>query len=388
MKTMPEKTPVSVVKCPDYDPDRTLDAVRKAVALAGGLEPLKRFGKKALLKPNILYGVPPEKAVTTHPVFLDAVITVFRESGFEVTVGESPPLEGFQSVARKSGLLDVIKKHGVRFAEFTEAIGRMNPEGKLVRNFQVAKDVYDSDFIVSLPKLKTHTQMYYTGAMKNLFGVVPGLQKTQFHFRFPERKDFADMIVDLNILLKPAFAIMDGVVAMEGDGPSGGDPFPLGLVLASSDVLALDIIASGIIGYRWQYIPALSQAMERVNTPWVKRPEDIEVRGEPVEAVKAHHFRKVTIVGDMGFIKKRVPGFLFRFIKDAWVPRPFFKNGKCIRCGRCIEICSASALEFVPDKSPYRKRIRIHKNKCIRCYCCHEICPAKAIHLKRLFRWF
>lgn len=382
---MSEQTTVSVVKCPDYDLNKVLDAVRKAVELAGGLEPLKRFGKNALLKPNIIYGVPPEKAVTTHPVFLDAVITVFREAGFVVTVGEAPPLESFQTVARKSGIMEVIQKHRVSIAEFNEPVDMRNPEGALVRNFQVAKEVRDCDFIVSLPKLKNHTQMFFTGAMKNLFGVLPGMQKSRYHLLFPEKTAFADMLVDLNVLIKPAFAVMDGIVSMEGKGPSGGDPYPLGLVLASADVLALDIIACEIIGYRYQDIPVLKQALERMNTPWVKRYGDIRVAGEKISSAKPRSYERVTIVSDMGFFKNSVPGFLFDFIRDVWVPRPFFNGKKCNRCGRCIEMCSAGALTFVQDGSLFHKKVRIEMKKCIRCYCCHEICPAKAVRLNRIF---
>jgi ferredoxin len=254
-----------------------------------------------------------------------------------------------------------------------------------VKNFQVAREAVECDFIVSLPKLKTHTHMYYTGAMKNLFGAVPGLQKTRFHFRFPEKDDFADMLIDLNLLLKPAFAVMDAVVSMEGKGPSGGDPFPLGLVLASADVLALDIIACGIIGYRYQDIPMLDRALKRETTPWVKSAGDIEVKGESPEDVKPASYKKVGIISDIGFFKKSIPGFLYRFIKDVWVPRPFFNKNKCIRCGRCVEICSAKALRFVPDHGLFGKHIKIDRDPCIRCYCCHEICPVKAVNLRRIF---
>jgi uncharacterized protein (DUF362 family) len=212
---------VSVVKCGEYRLFELKEKIREAVKLAGA--PHVK-GKKVLLKPNILSGAAPEKAVTTHPEFVKAAITVFQEMGAEVLVGDSPGFQNPDTAGKKSGIRQVTEETGAVWADFTRETEVMNPEGKLVKRFRVAEVFNEADLIVSLPKLKTHSLMYYTGAMKNLFGMVVGLKKGQYHVRFPDRENFAAMLVDLNVLLKPGFALMDGIVGMEGPGPGSGTP--------------------------------------------------------------------------------------------------------------------------------------------------------------------
>lgn len=373
------KTKVALVRCEEYNLNKVEQAIKESISLIGGLEKLKTKGKKVLLKPNILAGKEPEYAVTTHPVLFEAVIKIFLEAGFEVAAGESPPLEPLQIAARKAGLLEVIEKYKIPFYEFKNPVKTSNQDGKLIKNFNISKEIFDFDILVSLPKLKTHAQMYYTGAMKNLFGCITGLQKPQFHLRFPDRDDFANMIVDLNLLLKPALGIMDGIVAMEGRGPQGGTPKKLEFIASSFDILALDLVCAEIIGYKHTDIPIIKNALERKKF-FISSPEEIEIVGEKIENLKPHHFEKVKITSEIHFLHNKVPKPIIQFINNMTVPRPHFKHKVCIKCGKCISICPANALSFKTDKNG--KHVNIDYKKCIKCYCCDEICPVKAIELK------
>lgn len=372
---------VALSRCENYDEHQVYQSVAEAVENAGGLSGLKGLGKKVLLKTNLLFGAAPDKAATTHPAVVAAAVRLFQEAGFDVQVGDSPGIESTLFAAKKAGIADVCEKLGVPLADFGEAVERENPEGKIVKRFQIAKAAAGADIIVSLPKLKTHGMMYYTGAMKNLFGTVVGLQKAQFHMRYPDRTRFAEMIVDLNLCLKPSFAIMDGIVAMEGQGPTNGTPKKVGAVLASSDVLALDLTASRLIGYDPRSIPILSRALARKNSPWVQSIDQIEIKGEKIDDLRPESFNKIRIVSDIGFIKELLPAPVFGFIRDLVVARPVFKASKCIRCGRCVKICPAQALTLDLQKG---KAPAVDYNQCIRCYCCDEVCPEKAIGLKRI----
>jgi uncharacterized protein (DUF362 family)/NAD-dependent dihydropyrimidine dehydrogenase PreA subunit len=370
---------VSIIKCIDYDYERVYRAISLAVEKAGGFPDIQN--KTVLLKPNLLYPVAPEKAVTTHPAVLNAVIRLVKEKNpLRVIVGDSPGVAHMDTAGKKSGLKEIAERNDVEWIEFNNPTLLENNNGKIQKQFFPASVVVESDVIITIPKLKTHEMMYYTGAMKNLFGTIPGLNKSRFHFNFPEKDDFASMIVDLNIALKSSYAIMDAVVAMEGPGPGSGYPKELGLVLASPNLLALDITAAELIGYNPLAVPILKIAME--NGYWLNSLSEIRQTGENPEDVKPESFQLVKVLKDTGFIKKIAPEFIFKIIKNFFVPRPFFSKNKCIACGRCIEICPADALEFKIGKN--RKSVSVDYNKCIRCYCCHEVCPVDAIRIAKI----
>jgi len=374
-----KRVKVALVRCNSYESDEVYKAVKTSISLIGGVKQFKKYGERVLLKPNILRGANPSQAITTHPSVFEAAISVFKEAGFEVMAGESPGFEGTISAAKKSGLLDIAKRHGIIFDDFKEVMEVSNPYGEIVKRFTVAKAAVEADFIVSIPKFKTHSLMYYTGAVKNLFGCLPGIRKAKFHFKFPERFNFASMLVDLCVLLNPRLSIMDAIIAMEGKGPSSGNPRKVGLIIASTDPVALDYVGVSLMGYDYRKIPFIMEAFGRKD--FVNGPDEIEIVGEKLETVKPKDFKKIKIISNDRISNGKFPLWLKDFVQNIFFPKPFFMKNLCTGCGKCIEICPASALDFSRDK--HHHYIEADYKKCIRCYCCDEICPSKAIKIKR-----
>ena len=363
---------VAILKCPDYEEEKVVQIMNKLLDSIH-LDQVK--DKKILLKPNILYAAQPSKAVTTHPAVLKAVIRYLQKNGNIIFVGDSPAFQNQEAAAGKAGLKQVADECGAIWQDFTQTATIPAPEGRLVKSFQLASILNDVDIVISLPKMKTHSLMYYTGAMKNLFGLVPGLSKSALHLRFPDRDNFAQMIVDLNLAAKPSYAIMDAIVGMEGPGPGSGYPRNVGLLLASDNVLALDLTAARIMGYKAETLPILSQALECGF--WLKPGEAINYPLEKAEELLINDYRLIRHLHDASMFRDYMPEWAFRLVKNLTVKRPIFNPKICKLCGECVRICPAKAL------SVQENRIKADYTKCIRCYCCHEICNHNAITLKK-----
>jgi uncharacterized protein (DUF362 family)/Pyruvate/2-oxoacid:ferredoxin oxidoreductase delta subunit len=397
------KSSVSIVRCASYEAALLERALNEAAEKAGGLEVR---GASVLVKPNLLNANGYERAVTTHPALVAATVRWLKRGGAaRVLVGDSPGWQAQDFVGKKSGIREAAEESGAEWADFSQGREVDNPEGRLVKSFSLAAPLSEVDLLVSLPKLKTHELMYYSGAIKNLFGLVPGLEKSAFHLRFPRREDFAAMLADLALAAAPDFSIMDAVVAMEGPGPNNGRPKSLGLLLASKDPLAMDWAAAGLIGYEPEKVPYLAELMARApgglrgdegetRARWISSAEDISIAGLSLAEARPASFELIPLVKETDFFRKRLPPWLHRFVKDFLVPRPVFDHGKCVRCGGCVNICPAKALSLKAHGGPggdnrggashggsSRPRIEIDYRACLRCYCCHEVCPENAIRL-------
>jgi uncharacterized protein (DUF362 family)/ferredoxin len=382
------KSTVSLVPCHGYT-DGVEAKVARAIEAAGGLDVR---GASVLVKPNLLNANGPERAVSTQPELVFATVKWLRGAGAaRVLVGDSPAFQSQDFVGRKSGVRDAALEAGAEWADCSEGVEVENPEGRLVKRFTLAKAMVGADLLFDLPRLKTHQLMYYSGAVKNLFGLIPGLQKSAFHLRFPGRREFAGMLADLALACAPDFTLMDAVVAMEGPGPNNGRPKALDLILASRDPLALDWVAADLIGYRPADIPYLSDLLSRggsapgpVRSRWASSAADIATTGPSLDSLRPASFELVPVLPESADIfKSRLPAWIHRFVKNATVPRPEFDHVACVRCGGCVEICPAKALKLTTGGRP---RIEIDTEACLRCYCCHEICPEDAIRLvKRVF---
>lgn len=365
---------VALKKVSTYDSEEVYSAMREAVDEAGGFDV---EGKKVLLKPNILRDRDPGLAITTHPEVVRAAIRLCREGGAsEIHVGDSPGFSPGKFTGKKSRIREVVEEEGVLWADFHgEKSTYTVPNPIRERAFQLSSVLDEVDLVVTLPKLKTHSLMYYTGAMKNLFGLVPGLAKSPFHVRFPGRDEFAEMIVDLVHAVGKHYAILDGIVAMEGEGPGNGDPRTMGFIAAASSSLALDIVACRIIGYEDDSVPTnrIGLSQEKGLDSY----DEVKVVGTPIEELKRMDFVRIGEGDFSSFLNKLMRLPALRNVEIKLRKKPIFHHERCIKCGDCVKICASGALEM--GKENGKRKIFVDYSSCIRCYCCHEICPADAI---------
>ncbi len=366
----PQPSDVSIVKCSDYDRNRVFEAVRRSVDLLGGMSTFVKAGERVLIKPNLLMARPPEMAVTTHPEILRAVIRLARDAGAEVLVGDSPGLGSARTVCEKSGIMAVIEEEGAVLTELDEAVPVKG--GGQFHRFEIARAVSEADVVINLPKLKTHGMMTLTGAVKNLFGCIPGRRKAQWHLSAGVNRDaFATMLVELCAMIRPRLTIMDAVVGMEGNGPGSGDPREIGLVLGGQDPVALDAVAGAIVGADPELLYTLRAAAAAGKGE--TRLDRIRLLGERLEDVKVRGFR----LPPQEHTEWHLPEWGKRFLKDALTTRPVIDHDQCIRCGVCQGHCPQGA---IMDAG---KKLEIRYRDCIRCFCCQEFCPKGAISVGR-----
>lgn len=360
---------VSIVGCENYAPEtveRAMDALFAPLDALGWVKP----GMKIAVKANLVVAHGPEKAATPHPEIVCALCRRLTERGAEVVVGDSPggPYRKpfLDAVYRATGMTQVTRTGARLNDDFGETEVTV-PEGKILRSFWCCDYLLKADAIIDLCKLKTHALMGYTGACKNMFGAITGTHKTEFHYRFPTHEAFASMLVDLCGYLKPRLSICDGVLAMEGNGPSYGDPRHVGVLLASFNPHALDLLAADLIGLGKDGVPTLAEAADRGLIPGNARA--LTLFGDP-EPFRVPDFKLQPPV-DIRFWGLRSEWF-HRLAKGMLVTRP--KPDKtCVGCGKCAIGCPAKAITMVNG------RPKIDRNKCISCFCCGEFCPKGAM---------
>ncbi len=344
---------------------------------------LPQAGMHVLLKPNLLAKHAPEKAVTTHPDVLYGVVKALHKRNVtNITLADSPggphTKAGMQAIYRGCRLEALCKELGVRMNVSADGGKLTCGEGRLVREFTVLEAVLQADYILNLPKLKTHVLTGMSGACKNLFGCVPGLLKAEFHMRFPEREHFGEMLVDLCEGIKPGLHLMDGILGMEGDGPAGGTPRETGVLLASQNAHLLDLSVCHLMGLAPQTVPTLAAAIGRGLCAKTLEPHVLKASSGQVPVPFEQFCLPASMAPTMDF-SRNVPPFMRR--AAAWfaafsAPHPVVKRAECIRCKKCMDICPVDAIELKT------KAVKISKAKCIRCFCCHEMCPVKAISVK------
>ena len=360
-----------------YDPAAVLEAVRACLAPLGGMAEFVKAGQTVLLKPNLISAFSPERAATTHPAIVRAAAVLVQEAGGRAVVGDSPGIGDLGFVMRKTGLAAALEPLGVEKADFQNTVEFEELQNRVGKKLALAKAVADVDLIITLPKLKTHSQMSFTGALKNQYGLVVGARKGHYHYRLGSREWLAALMIDINRIAKPALAIMDAIVGMEGPGPAGGDPRNIGAVMASSDLTALDVVACGVIGLDPGVVPLIQAA--RKYGFGTGRMEDIQVAGAPLEAIAVPDFKKVPELSNVLRLLPLPPAVL-NWIRRTWAPKPRIAAVRCIKCGDCRRGCPVAPAAINPFAEDGR---HVDDKRCIRCYCCHEFCPAKAIELKR-----
>jgi uncharacterized protein (DUF362 family)/ferredoxin len=366
---------VSITRCENYEAEELSAALESVLAPLGGMTAFVSPGQRVLLKVNLLSRALPERAVTTHPEFVRAVIGSVRACGGVPTVGDSPGGPNTPGMVRHiwedSGIGAICSEEDVPLVLFDDDCTRASSQGgSLYGAFTLGRAVVETDVLISLPKFKTHGFMMFTGAVKNLFGCIPGLEKAQYHLKVPDRDDFGDMLVDLMLACKPKLAIMDAIVGMEGEGPAGGKPRQVGAVIASADLLSLDVIASSMAGLDPMEVYSNKAAAHRGLVP--SSAAHVETVGEDWHAMAPSGF--ALPVQD---VSSKLPPWLGKRLRGWTTARPVLERPEgCTQCKRCEQSCPVGAIT-VGDRGPI-----FDHTKCIRCYCCQELCPPQVIGLR------
>lgn len=370
---------VSIVKCENYDQEKVFAALEEVLAPIGGVDWVHE-GMTVAIKANLVTFFHPDRAATTHPALLCALVKMLKNRGARVIVGDSPGgLYNHVYVNRiyaATGMKQVELAGGELNQDFTEKQVHF-PEAKIAKDFTYTAWLDRADVIINFCKLKTHGMMGMSAAAKNMFGTIPGTMKPEYHYRFPELPNFSDMILDLNEYFKTKLCIVDAIVGMEGNGPTAGTPREIGALAASESPYALDMLCAGLIGLAPSQVPTLQAAVDRGLVP--ERLEDLEVIGQ-WQDICISDYQLVTGSKSLQFSKEsKTPlgKLMASVMQKAMSSRPQVKNAECVGCRECEKICPANAIT-IADRKP-----RINKKKCIRCFCCQEFCPKGAMKVHR-----
>lgn len=371
---------VVIKKCKEYKLEDIISNIESGLEMLGGLDRFVKPKEKVLLKVNCLFPSVPEKAVITHPVFLQAVIRVLKKNTSDIIIGDSPGFGNFAS-SNKTGYKQVASVEGVTLVDFSEDGEIRNENGVSYKTFKVTDYVNKVDKVINLPKLKTHGLMYMTMAVKNMLGTVAGTGKPSYHMRAGRDKLlFAQMLVDLYMAKPPVLNILDGIIGMEGNGPGGGDPVHTGVIVMGADGFAVDYVVPQIVG--------LNPDRVYTNIVYKKnilkgRAIEVEIKGEKIADCLYKGFKPVADADESGkqMNKGVFFGFFMKIIKDMITPKQVYLKKLCTGCLSCVKACPVDALVY--DKN--QKRIICDYDKCIRCFICQEICPEKAIVIKAPF---
>jgi len=368
---------VALIRCDDYAYDHVKAAVQRGIDLLGGAGSFVKPNEKILLKPNWLLAAPPEKCATTHPVVFKAVAGVFKTAGAILSYGDSPGMGAPKNAAIKTGCEAAAKDLGIPMADFSDGKEMYYEQATQNKKFYFANAVLESDGLISIAKLKTHGFLKLTGAIKNQFGCIPGLLKTEFHLKLPNPADFARMLVDINLCLRPRLYVMDGIMAMEGNGPMNGKPRKMGLLLFSADPVALDATVCRIIGVDPKY--SFTVTIGRETGLGVFAEDEIEMVGDPLAGFMDPGFDV-----DRNPIKSIKPGRgVMGLVNNLLVPRPVIRAGKCKKCGICVKACPVRPRAVNWHDGNKSNPPSYRYSRCIRCYCCQELCPEGAVEIKQ-----
>ena len=353
-------TPVAFARCASYG--QAHEAILRCLEPLGGPARFFKPGQRVLLKPNMLADMTPDQAVTTHPEMVRAVIRIARAAGAVPSVGDSPASAlRVRSVWERTGFLALCESENVPLLNLEQAGSRSFTCGGTT--VAVAAPVLDADLVVNLPKVKTHTLTVFTGAVKNLYGTLPGFQKATLHKLFPSADEMSRLVAELAAIVRPGLSIADGVIGMEGNGPSGGDPVQLGFVAASTHPAALDAALCRVLGIPLTAVPVFRHLPR---SAW----ENAPLLGEPPAP------GSLTLRLPASWKSRLIPRPLVRLLAPLFWIRPAFDPALCIRCGRCAEACPPRAITFEKGTLPV-----LNGSRCIGCCCCHEVCPVKAIRM-------
>lgn len=372
---------VAVTRAWSYEPEEIEQALEKALSLVypEGLAHLIKPGFKVALKVNMLMGKGPERAITTHPAVVRAVCKAVAACGGIPLIIDSPggPYTPamLKSAYEKCGFTAVAKETGatLNFDTAVEKVSRTT--GTLVYAAELLAPAVQADVLINLPKLKTHGLTVMTCAVKNMFGLIPGLTKIDYHMRMPEVRDFCAALVGIAELAQPELTIVDAVMAMEGEGPSGGKPKELGYLLAGCDMHAVDMLAAELLGLKPEQVPTIVAARQALPRLAPETLAEIQVLGEPLAP---HRVRLPVAAKNANLFEKMLPKPAADILALYLRPRPRFVRQKCTACGICVRSCPPKALAARKAAPP-----ELILPQCIRCFCCQELCPEHAVDVER-----
>lgn len=379
LKGLSPLEPTSLSKVESYDVDILEKTIRAQLEILGCADMFD--GKKVVIKPNLVMKKSPDAAATTHPSVLEAMLRILKGRAESITIAESPPglynetaLNGFYNAC---GISEVAKKYGATLNLDTSSREVSVPNAKTAHVFELISPILDAEVIINLAKLKSHALTKFSGAVKNYFGTIPGLMKVETHARFPDYGDFGSMLTDLCSFYagsKPTFNLLDGIIAMEGNGPTGGEPRRLGCLIAGKNPFNVDVVGASIIGF--DNIIMLEEAKRRGYTS-----DTPTVLGDSLEALSVEDFvRPDSSGGSASSLEKLSKVFGGRLYK--WLqPRPIVDRSHCVGCGECARSCPQKTIRMVEGGK--RRHAEINDADCIKCYCCQELCPIKAVRIKK-----
>ncbi|OHD64194.1 MAG: hypothetical protein A2176_00975 [Spirochaetes bacterium RBG_13_51_14] len=360
---------VAVEPCDSYDPEKVFAALKSALT---AINFKATEGAAILLKPNIISQNTPDQATTTHPAVVDAVCRFFAEHLCRISIGDSSAFyqgggtrEGFDT----TGIAAAAAKYGAAIIPFETTRLRRITSGAYLNPFYVTEAVFEHDLVVNLPKLKVHRLARYTGAVKNMYGCVVGGSKQVNHRLYQHREDYQEFwgkpLVDVYESVAPHLTVMDAVIGLDKDGPAAtGEPRFTGLILASTNAVALDVVACSIIGFDPRWVPAVREALDR-NLAYA---DAITVHGSPPSVP----YVKLPDLETKKGLARKIDDYFF----DQFIVKPKIRVNKCNRCGACVDNCAAGAIRYNSDKLPV-----IRYDDCISCYCCESYCRQGAIRL-------
>ncbi|MBN1283226.1 MAG: DUF362 domain-containing protein [Proteobacteria bacterium] len=360
---------MAIVGQRDYEPP-ALEASIKMAIDAAGFDLASVRGRTVLLKPNMLGAFAVSMATTTHPEFVAAAGRIFKAAGATVWVGDSPNgVHPIDQVWETTGIRDACRREGLIERPF-EAAGSEERAGFLISKVPLA-----ADFVVNLPKFKTHSLTVMTLAVKNMYGCICGLQKSALHASNPKPYEFSEMCVRVAETVRPDLSIVDGIVAMEGNGPSGGPLRELGVIVAGTNMHAVDRASCSLIGLPPMEVDTIRIAVER--GLW-NESDGLDIAGDPIERLRTPDFA-LPATYTRGIRHWRISHFVTRLIWKRLNAQPVIARSRCVHCGLCVRSCPVSAIDWPDESGPPV----IAKRRCIQCFCCHEACPHKAIDIRK-----
>ena len=371
---------VSLRSCNSYKYEEVKSQVEKLINDLGGLEKYIKRDSKVFIKLNLVIKKKPDEVATTHPIVLKVIAEKLLELGCKVIVGDSPggpyTKSSLKGVYKTCGIEEVCEELGIELNYDTSEVKVENPNGKILKYMTVIKPIVDADHVINICKLKTHAMATFTGGVKNLFGVIPGVSKAEYHFKMPEVVDFTEALVDICSYVSPSLTIMDGVIGMEGEGPTAGVPRKIGVLLGSENPYAIDVVACNIINLDPNKVQTIQRCVER---EFIEQDfSDVCVLGEKVEDKIIRDF-KIPSNRSISFFRGIVPKSVEIFVNKKLAGKPVINYKECVKCGECSRVCPSKVISM-ENKGPV-----VDLEHCIRCFCCHELCPKKAVDLKRPF---